>query len=224
MGLIMKELLYAFVGCISGYFVSYLSEAIIKYKFAKKNKKIPCYFGSREECIVCTIAISILFVLSGYYYSGLQSVLLCVFCLLAVIGAIIDIRTRIIPNELVLIIFVLGFLFNLLEGGWQVLGLSVVSCLITFAMFLFAARITYYLVKSIGVGAGDIKLASAIAFAVGFERLAVFYLGIVVGLLIYLLIGLRLRLIKIGSTFPMGVQIMAGFIAAFLLREVISSL
>lgn len=222
MQLLMKMVIYALAGAVFGWFSLPLAERVIAYKFRKKNKEVPAYIWNTEEKLTCILAAVLLSMSAGYCFPAVQSVLICGFFFIAIIGTLVDYRIRIIPNELVLLVFLLGLLLNLTEGGAGQLISSVISCLCTFALFLLTARITYCFVKSMGVGAGDVKLASAVAFAVGASRLSWFYLGIAVSLLAYIFIGFYLKRIKIGSTFPMGGQIMAGLVVAFLLPELMA--
>jgi prepilin peptidase CpaA len=78
-----------------------------------------------------------------------------VFSLLLVAGCVTDLRTRRIPNELVLSILVTGWVFALTaEDPWRALGLSVAGTAIGFAIW-----IAFYL---FGVmGAGDVKFFAA---------------------------------------------------------------
>lgn len=224
MQLLIKIVIYALAGAAFGWISLPLAERVITYKYRKKNKEVPVYVWNTEAKCICILASVLLSVATAYCFPVVQSLLLYGFVFIAIIGTLVDYRIRIIPNELVLLVFILGLFFNLTEGGAGKLFPSIVSCLCTFALFLLTARITYCFVKSIGVGAGDVKLASASAFAVGVDRLSWFYLGIAVSLLIYILVGLYLKKMKVGSTFPMGGQIMAGLIAAFLLPELLSKI
>lgn len=224
MQLLIKMVIYALAGAVFGWFAFPLAERIIDYKSRKKNKEVPTYLWNTKERLVCILAAVILAVAAAYCFPAVPSVWICGFFFIAIIGTLVDYRIRIIPNELVLLVFLLGLFLNLTEGGAGRLVSSVISCLCTFVLFLLTARITYCFVKSMGVGAGDVKLASAAAFAVGASRLSWFYLGIAVSLLAYIMVGIYLGKIKIGSTFPMGGQIMAGLVAAFLLPDLLSML
>lgn len=221
---LIKMGIFTLSGAIFGKYLLPLAERIIAYKLRKKTQEVYVYPWNATEKRICMLAAVLLSMSAGYYFSTVQSVLICVFFFVAIIVALIDHRIRIIPNELVLLVFLVGFFFNLTEGGARHLLFSVLSCLATFCLFLLTAWITYFFVKSIGVGAGDIKLASAIAFAVGFNRLSWFYAGIGFALLVYIVIGFYLKRIKIGSTFPMGGQIMAGGIMAYLIPVLISNI
>lgn len=222
MQLIFKMAIFVLAGAVFGWFSLPLTEKIIAYKLRKRNKEVSTYPWRTEERMISILVAVLLSASAGYCFPAVQSVLICGFFFIAMIGTLVDFRIRIIPNELVLLFFLTGIPFNLAEGGIGQLATSVISCLCTFALFLLTARITYCFVKSIGVGAGDVKLASAVAFSVGTSRLSWFYIGIAVSLLAYISIGFYLKKIKIGSTFPMGGQIMAGCVAAFLLPELMS--
>lgn len=224
MELFIKMGIYALAGTVFGWFSLPLAERVIHYKFKKKNKAVPVYVWNGEEKLICILAAVCLAVSAAYCFPAVQSLWISGFFAIVIIGTVVDYRVRIIPNELVLMVFLLGLFLNLTEGGSGRLVTSVISCLGTFALFLLSARITFHFAKNMGVGAGDVKLASAVAFAVGASRLSWFYLGLAVSLLTYILIGMYLKRIRIGSTFPMGGQIMTGLVAAFLLPELLSRL
>lgn len=134
------------------------------------------------------------------------------FCVIAIVGTLIDTQIRMIPNELVLLLFALGLGYRLMVAGFAGLLHSLLASLITAGIFLLAAGTTFVLKKSIGVGAGDLKLAMAISFIVGLSEIYLFLFGMVASLLVYCLAGLCFRKLTVSSTFPMCGQIMAGFV------------
>ena len=79
-----------------------------------------------------------------------------VFTMLLVIGCISDLRSRKIPNELVLAILVTGLLFALVTStdSWRALGLSLAGAGVGFGIW-----IVFYLLGVIG--AGDVKFFAA---------------------------------------------------------------
>ena len=136
------------------------------------------------------------------------------FCVIAIVGTLVDNRIRMIPNELVLLLFALGLGYRLMVAGFAGLLHSLLALLITAGIFLLAAGTTFLLKKSIGVGAGDLKLAMAISFTVGLSEVYLFLFGVVAAMLVYCLAGLCSRRLTVSSTFPMCGQIMAGFVFA----------
>ena len=77
-------------------------------------------------------------------------------------AAIFDLRTRRIPNILTGPSILLGLLLHLVLGGWIQFGLSAAAAAIGGGVFLFL-----YLAG--GMGAGDVKLMTAIACIVGYH-------------------------------------------------------
>ena len=79
-----------------------------------------------------------------------------VFTTLLVIGCITDLRSRKIPNELVLAILVSGWLFALVStpDTWRALGMSLAGTAVGFGIW-----IAFYVIGVIG--AGDVKFFAA---------------------------------------------------------------
>lgn len=79
-----------------------------------------------------------------------------VFTLLLIVGCISDLRSRKIPNELVIAILVSGWLFVLVSDpdGWRALGMSLAGTAVGFGIW-----IGFYLLGVIG--AGDVKFFAA---------------------------------------------------------------
>lgn len=198
-----------------GFFTQHVSEQVITYKCKKRKQRKPECIWFSDDKWISVIGLMIGFAMSGYFFPVIQSVLLCILCVIAAVGTMVDSQIRIIPNELVLLVLAIGVLFNFAEGGGKRFLWSVLSGLITFAVFFLASIITYYFVKKIGVGGGDVKLATVAAFTCGLDRLTGFYVGIVLALLVYIAYGLYFKKFRIGGAFPMGGQIMGGFLAAF---------
>lgn len=132
----------------------------------------------------------------------------------AVLGAAWDVRSRKIPNWLVLVLAICAIAATVISGGLTLLGSAALHALIALlvGMALFAIK---------AIGAGDAKFYSAAAFAVPLDR-ALPMLGWValVGLVvvIFLVIFYRgLKRVQDGQrkswTLPYGLPICAGFLA-----------
>ncbi len=78
----------------------------------------------------------------------------------ALIGSVFDVRSRRIPNFITLPGIVLGLLLHFVFGGWKQLGLAALAGLICGALFLI-----FWLAG--GMGAGDVKLMTAVAAIAG---------------------------------------------------------
>ncbi|MGC2300686.1 MAG: A24 family peptidase [Acidobacteriaceae bacterium] len=78
----------------------------------------------------------------------------------AVIGSVFDVRSRRIPNFITLPGILLGLLLHFAFGGWKQLGLAALAGLICGVLFLI-----FWLAG--GMGAGDVKLMTAVAAIAG---------------------------------------------------------
>lgn len=86
----------------------------------------------------------------------------CIALLCATAGAVCDLRTRRIPNALTGPSILVGLLLHLVLGGWSQLGWSLAAALIAGGVFLI-----FYLAG--GMGAGDVKLMTAVACILGYR-------------------------------------------------------
>jgi prepilin peptidase CpaA len=86
--------------------------------------------------------------------------------IVVVIATVTDLRTRRIPNWLVLPFLLLGFGVSTWQGGWQGLGQSAAG--MGLGLFIFGA-----LFWMGGMGAGDVKLFAAIGAWIGPHQLLI---------------------------------------------------
>ena len=131
------------------------------------------------------------FTLRGAYLVLLLSVAACAFY--------IDARNRIIPNELVLAILILAAAFGLtgqipFQIGSSLLGLA--ACFVLFFLPSVFGR---------SIGAGDVKLAAAMGFALGLTGSLYAIAGMGVLVLGYVLLSSNLHFSeRLKQTIPMG--------------------
>jgi prepilin peptidase CpaA len=78
----------------------------------------------------------------------------------ALTGAVHDARTRRIPNKLTGPALFAGILLHFALDGWRGMGMAALAALIAFAVFLI-----FFLAG--GMGAGDVKLMTAVACLAG---------------------------------------------------------
>jgi prepilin peptidase CpaA len=80
------------------------------------------------------------------------------------VAAVFDLKTRRIPNLLTGPSILIGLLLHLVLGGWAQLGLAAAAALIAGGIF-----VVFYLAG--GMGAGDVKLMTAVACMAGFQSM-----------------------------------------------------
>lgn len=202
------------VGLVTGLFIPKVSHKIILYKCMKRNKDAPEFSLTRfYELLVIVLNVS-LFTLAGWLMPLQGACVVSAFVFIAFIAIIIDYNIRIICNEIVLLILVLGIFYRLIGGGINSLLGSLAALGIVLVVFGGAALITKLLTKEIGVGVGDVKLSMAIAVTVGYSGVFYFLGGVAVAIGGYCLLGMMYHFLTRKSTFPMCGHIMFGFMAA----------
>ena len=150
--------------------------------------------------------------LAGFSFRGLYLVLMMV---VAACAFYIDAKYRIIPNELVLAILIFTAIFGLTGAIpfqiWQSL-LGLAAC---FVIFFVPGLFGH------SVGAGDVKLASAMGFALGLagSLYAIACMGALV--LVYALVDSRVPLPqRLKTMIPMGPFLAVALIAVLLVQSI----
>lgn len=211
---ILATMLFSVAGLIIGYKIPEISIKIIEYKKGKTNinyetvNQIP----SIMNYFLCIFNAAAWALGSIYIENTLIAVLISIQISLGIIIAFIDIKIRIIPNELVLTMFVLGIIFQTINYGLQGI-IGSIGCMI-FIMIVFTAVAGF---MGFGkVGAGDVKLAGAIGFSLGYPLVVVAMLTMALVLLAYILAGLALKKIKLTTMLPLAPFLSVGYIFSLL--------
>jgi len=203
-------------GMLSGLFVPALAEKTAGYKCAGRQTALPedgRYTGviARGGCAVLNGG---LWVAAGLGAGGFAAA--CVLCIVLTLGlliAIIDIRIRIIPNELVTGLCVAGVAFQYAYAGSRGVLFGLLSALAAMLLFAVASAIS----GPGKVGAGDVKLAGAMAVGLGYPGILYALLVMSAAMLIYCAVGLLTRRLQKTSMFPFGPFLILGMECAFLL-------
>jgi leader peptidase (prepilin peptidase)/N-methyltransferase len=211
---ILKLIIFGLVGLIIGYKIPKISIKIIEYKKRKTNKNIEvANYNSRIFTYCLCIFNAAAWILGPIYIdNAFMALVICIQITLGIIVAFIDIKIRIIPNELVLTMFVMGIIFQTINYGLQGIAGSIV-CMI-FIMLVFTAVAGF---MGFGkVGAGDVKLAGAIGFSLGYPLVVIAMISMAIVLLAYILIGLALKKIELTTMLPLAPFLATGYIFSLL--------
>lgn len=133
---------------------------------------------------------------------------LMMLAVLLFIGLITDIRSRKIPNALTVPAAAIGVLYALSTDGWSGLRYSLAGAAVSFGVM-----VVLYILKA--VGAGDVKLFTAIGALVGMalSLYILFYSVLYAGLIALLYIMVRNRWTEIWN------RIRALFVQLYILRD-----
>lgn len=137
--------------------------------------------------------------------------------------SMIDFRARIIPNELVMVLSAIGFIYSLVTKGLQGLGVALIAPVVLFILFMIIMVGFQKLTgKQFVMGAGDLKLMMVASLVVGnLAGFQIFLLGMAGSMMAYILIGLGLKKITLYSLYPMAAFIMLGMLLGLFERILI---
>jgi|WetSurMetagenome_2_1015567.scaffolds.fasta_scaffold304155_1 leader peptidase (prepilin peptidase) / N-methyltransferase len=161
--------------------------------------------SQKAQIILCLVLAAVFAI--GYLMIGINAAYVYLMCIaaLTLMISLIDIRHRVIPNQLILAIFGITALFALtgwLDFDWlsSLAGLGV--CLV---VFLLPA------LRGTKIGLGDVKLATAIGFAAGLtgSLLTIIIMGVLI--LIATIYRYNSAAFALKSMIPMGPFIMMAF-------------
>lgn len=202
-------IVFGIVGMVLGFFISNLSLKIIR---RKKGEDYICCESLALKICLCLINGLIWFLSGLLIDNALNALLVSMQITLGIVISFIDIKIRIIPNELVLTILVVGIIFQTIFYGMYGLIGSIMSMI--FIMVVFTALANFMGMGK--VGAGDVKLAGAIGFALGYPVVLTSMGIMAIVLLGYILVGLAIRKIKLSTMLPLAPFLTTGYIFSLL--------
>lgn len=202
------------LGFTLGMDIPRICNKIIAYKKCARISESPGWLlGGNILSMLFISANGILWGLAGLGFDDkLISILVSLIFTVAILILVIDLQTRIIPNELVLIMFGLGAAFQIAYFGWEAL-LSALICMIVVGLLFFLVGSFIGLHQ---VGAGDIKLASVMGLTLGYPNITIALIGMSIALLAFCLGGLLIKKLTIYSTFALAPFMMFGTVGALL--------
>lgn len=208
------SVLYGFVGVVLGYRIPDLSFSIMKYKKGKDNlENCKEFLYSKWFRLILSILNGVAWLLSSQLTNNLfVGSLVAILVSLGLVITFVDIQIRIIPNELIVAVSVVGIVFQVTSYGLWSLIIALVCMVVMMVIFTSVAAFVGF-----GkVGAGDVKLAGAMGLALGYP-LVVIAIGIMTFvLLVFILIGFALKKIFLSTMLPLAPFMMAGFVFALI--------
>lgn len=206
-------IIFGILGIGIGFLIPDTSDRIVIYKNKKRYiETITCDFNSNTWELTL-ILNGLLWVYVGIRLENIFTALLVsILFTVAILISIIDLRIRLIPNELVLFMFCLGILFQILYFGWMELLSAFICMAAVGTVFTLVGRFVGYN----QVGAGDVKLAATMGLVLGYPSIMIALIGMSAALLIYCFLGLALKKLTMHSMFPFAPFIMFGMICSLI--------
>lgn len=148
-----------------------------------------------------------------YLYLGLSywTAVACIMYSILMVIFIIDLRHMIIPNGLVLTVFVIGVFWTLYDGDYfsHIIGFFAVSLILLLAGIISRG----------GMGMGDVKLMAAAGLLLGWQNIIA---ALMIGAIIGSVIGVSLQVFKViekKQPVPFGPFLAAGIMSAILFGD-----
>ncbi|MDI9518347.1 MAG: prepilin peptidase, partial [Bacillota bacterium] len=207
----------------SALFVSTISHVVEKFvciKKAKNNSIIERPFDKKTYNVlyfVCGLFVSYI---SFTNYSFIHALFITVFAYISCVVTTIDNRIRIIPNEIVVVMFFLGLILRFIDGGFISVLYGFISMFAVFVIFMVTLAVTKGFVGGSKVGAGDLKLMMVVALASGYPNILYSISAMAIAMLVFIILSLMSKTLTLRSTFPMAGFIVFGLMIG-LLNEVV---
>lgn len=205
----------------------FLAPKIADWVLQEKKKRRKKPLEIKELNPYCWYAVGLVSLVATYFalekFDVVHLSFFLVFELFAAVISMIDFRARIIPNELVMILSAIGFIYSLVTKGLQGLGVALIAPVVLFILFMIIMVGFQKLTgKQFVMGAGDLKLMMAASLVVGnLAGFQIFLLGMAGFMMAYILIGLGLKKITLYSLYPMAAFIMLGMLLGLFERVLI---
>lgn len=211
----------AILGAVIGWMAPRWSHQYISHRASARGTEISQTVRPRWEHIVYIICGALVCGLAGYLLPLERTVAVCVFAALLLTVSDIDNRCRLIPNPFVLALLALGLVYRFWSEGLAAFASMGLALGFAIAMLVLASLLTR---GKNAVGAGDVKLILVMAITAGNPG---FFYGIAVMaacMLIYSVLGIFLLRLTRYSYLPMGGSISAGFLASFVIVELLEEI
>lgn len=207
----IKTIIMAVVGMMFGWFVPLFAQKLIDYKGRQKKRSYPenpLYQGLICK-IICAVISAVGYGVCGYMNpSWVLLVLVGIIWILGMITIIVDLRIRIIANEVILALLGLSIIFRIVLGGFG----SLLNSLLTMIVVMIGCIILGKIMGLWKVGAGDVKLFGVIGFLYGYPDVCAPALLMAATLLAYCVIGLKTYRITMKTMFAMAPFLVAGML------------
>lgn len=201
-------------GLACGLFLPRIVQEVVAYKCRQYDRTVPAVLADTRSKAPTVVLHVLLCAGTGLTVEFPQAVFICLFISIALVGAFVDRAVRLIPNELLAVLLVVGVAYRIADGGFESLLGSLIAFGLVAAIF-FGTMLIMKLTKGVrGVGAGDIKLALVIAIAVGYPGVLYFLVGAALAIIVYSLFKIQMGLFRFSSYFPMCPHLMVGLLVA----------
>lgn len=208
----MKGIIFLILWAISILLIPKISFVIIKYKCFKENIEIPDFFSNKSYIF---LGLILAFILYSIYYLDIElylSFLAISLAEISIIVALIDLKINIIPNELLIVMFLIGFVNKITISGIGGLKNAFIGAFLMSLFFIIS--IVFFGTSKLG--AGDVKLGIVAGFISSIQYLPTMLFMMALSIFTVCSIGLASRKLKRTDMIPFAGFIIFGMNVALL--------
>lgn len=211
---ITAAIILGLAGAFSGFFIPYFAEKIAARKMRVRSAELNTdkRFTSVPVKIISALVNAAAWAAAGYRIEWYGAVFVSLLFSAAILTAVIDLRVRLIPNELAGAMALTGILFQLIFFGWKPMLIALLTMAGMMVIFIIVAGFV-----GLGkVGAGDVKLAGAMGLMLGYPAIIDGLAVMSFTMLVYIAAGLLTKKMNLRSMFPFAPFMMLGTCAALI--------
>jgi len=208
---------FGLTGAVFGLRIPGFAQNIAQYKRSRKSVKLAVdgrFTSALLKLVICILNTLVWTLAALRMENSIAAFLLSVLFSIAIVIALIDFRIRIIPNELLLVMFITGSALQVVRYGFSALLLPVL-CMVAMMVFFTVVAGAVGFGK---VGAGDVKLAGVMGLTLGYPSILTALLIMSASLLLCSCIGLALRKLTLHTMVPLAPYMMLGMVLSLTSR------
>ena len=198
-------------GLVAGLLLPMLSEKLSAWKCRKKSREfLPNpKFTALWAKLACGVGNGVGWGLCWYFGSAamVPAMLAALIWSLGIMLIVVDLRLRLIPNEVLLWMLIVGIPMQIMLKGVDGLLGGIFMSMVVFCLCATLGRFMGFY----KIGAGDVKLAMVMAITLGNPAVLTALLGMSGSLLVVLLVGLLLKKMTLKTMLPLGPFIVPGY-------------
>ena len=199
-------------GALSGYVIPYAAHRLTLYKaiMTRPRGVLDDFLSAKSVKLIISLLSAAVWALAAAKMENIfVALLISLLFGLSLLTALVDLKTNVIPNELITALVVVGFIFQISYYGLSSLLVSIICMLIITGFFSIIAMALGFS----KVGAGDVKLSGVMGLILGYPNIIAALTIMSISLLVYSQIGLLTRKLTLRSMLPFAPFMMLGLIA-----------
>ena len=213
----VQAVIFGLIGLFSCFLLEYLSIYATKKKCRVHEIEIEAVKKHGKLRYLLYFINIVLWIYSGKQFEDLYlAFTIAILFSLAILISMVDLQIHIIPNEFVLAMIIIGVAKQIRYFDLQDL-LTAIGCMVGIgALFLIVGG----MLGLQKIGAGDVKLAAAMGFVLGYPAILTALLVMCISVLVYCFIGFSRYRLSMKSMLPYAPFLMIGMVTSLIINTI----